>query len=197
MIPLYAHLACCARTAAAILLVLATGCATQAPSTAAAAPDSAELRAMFEADQADRQDITAINWHEVSERDAAREARVRRMLADGTVNTGPDYYHAAMVCQHSDSVEGIQLAHELAMISASLGDRHARWLAAASYDRLLHRLKQPQRFGTQYFQQGDEPLSLVEVSPGVTDSMRRALNVPTLEEAKAREAELRKSTPHP
>lgn len=147
---------------------------------------------LCEADQTDRQNVTDADWHEVSKRDVAREARVREMLAEGTVNTGADYYHAALICQHSMELGGIQLAHELSMISGALGDMRGRWLMAASYDRLLNRLDQPQRFGTQYRQKGNEPMSLGEISPGVTDAMRKAINVPTLEEAKAREEEMRR-----
>ena len=47
----------------------------------------------------------------------------------------------------------------------------------------------PQRFGTQYRSNGpDQPMRLHEVGPGVTDALRRELNVPTLEEARKREA---------
>ena len=74
------------------------------------------------------------------------------------------------------------------------GGESSRWLMAASYDRLLNRLKEPQRFGTQYLSQNGEPVSLGEVRPGVTDSMRAALHVPTLAEAKAREAAMRAMT---
>lgn len=162
------------------------------PAATGSPADNTELRMLCEADQVDRQNMTDADWHEVSKRDVAREARVREMLAEGTVNTGADYYHAALICQHSMDVEGIQLAHELSMISAALGDKRGRWLMAASYDRLLNRLDQPQRFGTQYRQKGNEPMSLGEISPGVTDAMRKAINVPTLEEAKAREEEMRR-----
>lgn len=193
--------------AAVLALTLAPGCAnTQSTNradspalkaTAQPTPDNTELQALCDADQADRQDLHAIDWHEVSERDQAREARVRAMLAAGSVRTGPDYFNAALVCQHSSELDGIQLAHELSMISAALGERRARWLMAASYDRLLNRLNQPQRFATQYFQKGTEPMHLTEIRPGVTDSMRQAINVPTLEQAQAQEAELNRTpTPH-
>lgn len=161
----------------------------------AAAPDNAELAALCAADQADRQTLEGADWEAISARDAAREARVHAMLEENTVRTPRDYFNAALICQHSSEIEGIQLAHELSMISAAMGGGEtARWLMAASYDRLLNRLKEPQRFGTQYLSQNGEPVSLGEVRPGVTDSMRAALHVPTLAEAKAREAAMRAMT---
>lgn len=181
-----------------LLVVLLTalplaGCSSsgQAPQTTVApatASNSGELAAIFKADQADRQGI--IDWHAVSERDEAREKRVREILASGGIQTPGDYYHAAMVFQHSTDGDGMHLAHELAMIGASLGDRKCRWLAAASYDRLLNRLGQQQRFGTQYLGTNGPP-TLGPVLPGVPDSMRAALNVPTLEQAKAREEKIK------
>ena len=51
-----------------------------------------------------------------------------------------------------------------------------------------------QRFGTQYRSTGpNKPCRLYRTEEGVTDALRRALDVPTLAEARAREAELNKS----
>jgi hypothetical protein len=41
-------------------------------------------------------------------------------------------------------------AHVLAVTALGKGNAGARWLAAASLDRYLHRLGQPQIFGTQF-----------------------------------------------
>jgi hypothetical protein len=47
----------------------------------------------------------------------------------------------------------------------------------------------PQRFGTQYRSSGpDQPVRMYEVGPGVTDALRREMNVPSLAEARKREA---------
>ena len=149
-------------------------------------PDSAELQALFDADQADRQ-IRPPDWSVVGPRDRAREARVHEMLAAGLVVTALDYYNAAMIYQHAPGIEGSEMAHELAMISAALGNDRAKWLAAASWDRLLVRLDRGQRFGTQYTVDAAGTKSLEDMEPGVTDAMRAAMHCPTLEEAKARE----------
>src|SRR5258708_20534662 len=99
--------------------------ATSAP----ASTDSADLLILYEQDQADRSG-NAIDGVTMYQRDAERRARVRDLLDAGAVRTAGDYYHAALVFQHADNVEGIQLAHELAIIAAALGNREARWLAA-------------------------------------------------------------------
>jgi hypothetical protein len=52
-------------------------------------------------------------------------------------------------------------------------------------------LKRPQRFGTQYFASGpNQPSRLYEVSPDVTDALRLELGVPSLADARRREAEM-------
>lgn len=177
----------------ALALLLALGaCASPSPDRAAGkGRDSTELAALYTADQADRTPGTApSDWTLVQKNDAAREARVRELLTAGGATTGRDYFHAAMVFQHASEPEGIQLAHELAMIGAGLGNRESRWLAAASYDRLLMYWKRPQRFGTQYRSNEQGQMRLYEVAPGVTDAMRAASDVPSLAAAQAREKEM-------
>lgn len=156
-------------------------------------PDNAELALIYKADQADRLPGTApSDWHDMEKNDLARQARVRELLDSGAVRTGKDYYHAAMVYQHAEGADGVQVAHELAMIGACLGDKSSRWLAAASYDRMLMNLNRPQRFGTQYRSDENGVMKFYQVSEGVTDSMRSALNVPSLAKAKEREKEMQK-----
>lgn len=159
-------------------------------------PDNARLAQIYKEDQADREGpIEKLDWHKISERDLARQAEVKKLLDKGEVVTAKDYYHSAMVFQHASDKQGYKLAHELAWISASMGDKSARWLSAASWDRLLLSMGDKQRFGTQYrsrpdvkFKPGDK--MEFELSPldegAVSDAMRAALGCPTLEEAKKR-----------
>ncbi len=152
---------------------------------------NAELEALYAADQADRTPGTApSDWTVVEKHDLERQTRVRELLDSGEVKSGRDYYRAAMVYQHANGADGVQLAHELAMIGACLGDKDSRWLAAASYDRMLMNLDQPQRFGTQYRSDSEGKLKLYATSDGVTDTMRSALHVPTFREAREREQEM-------
>jgi hypothetical protein len=96
-----------------------------------------------------------------------------------------------MVLQHAPKPEDYLLAHELCVVAVSHGEARAKWLAAATEDRFLMNINRPQRFATQYRSEGpDGPLKLYTVDPAVTDGLRKALGVPTLAEAKKREAKL-------
>lgn len=143
---------------------------------------NAELRTIFEADQADRR--SGIGLAMVA-RDRDRRRRVLELLAAGEVLGGPDHYHAAMVLQHGGSQQSYQRARELALRAAELGHRPGRWLAAAALDRLLVHRGQRQKYGTQYRRWGDKRM-LVEVDPATTDEDRAEWEVRPLAEALAR-----------
>ncbi|MGI4792312.1 MAG: bifunctional nuclease family protein [Janthinobacterium lividum] len=149
---------------------------------------SAELAKLYAEDQSDR--ITKppeqIDWQRVVPRDAARLARIKQFYRGQVLRTGTDFYHAAMVLQHAHSPEDYLLAHEFCVIAISQGVDQAKWLAAATEDRYLKSMGLPQRFGTQYETDGPNgKWSLYEVSPDLTDDMRRALSVPPLSDAQA------------
>ncbi|MBN8732318.1 MAG: hypothetical protein J0L64_17385 [Acidobacteria bacterium] len=111
---------------------------------------NSELKRIYQADQKDRETpLGSSDWKTVGPRDAARRARVRQLIDKGEVRTGLDYERAALVFQHGDTNDDILLAHVLAVTAIGMGNGEARWLAAASLDRYLHRLGQPQVFGTQ------------------------------------------------
>jgi hypothetical protein len=155
--------------------------------------DNEELARLYQEDQGDRTpaNVKDIDWAVVGPRDKARLARVKELYTQNHLQTGVDYYHAALILQHGDTPEDFLLAHELCIVAISKGNRNGRSLAAASEDRFLMNIGRPQRFGTQY--RADPitaPLRLYKVDSGVTDELRRALDVPSLAEAKAREAEL-------
>jgi hypothetical protein len=66
------------------------------------------------------------------------------------VNTQNDLYRVAVILLHSDLPKDFLAAHRLATIAGLLGHRSARWLAAASLDRLMMSLGMPQTYGTQF-----------------------------------------------
>ena len=119
---------------------------------------------------------------------------MKELYAQYRLQTGADYYHAAMLLQHGDVPEDYLLAHEFCVVALSRGknDGDTRWLAAASEDRFLMNIGRPQRFATQYQSISHSPMKLYTVDAGVTDELRRALNVPPLARAKQREAEMNK-----
>ena len=166
----------------------------QAPSVQAV-KDNEELARMFREDQADRMPPSGkpIDWATVAPRDKARLARAKELYAQNRLQTGADYYHAAMLLQHGVVPEDYLLAHEFCVVAISRGknDGDTRWLAAASEDRFLMNIGRPQRFATQYQSIGpNSPMKLYTVDSGVTDELRRALDVPPLARAKEREAEM-------
>jgi len=127
------------------------------------------------------------------EQDAQRLSQTMAIYQSDGLRTGADYFHAAMVLQHGGKTEDYLLAHEFCMASIALGYEHARWLSAASYDRLLKSLGRPQRFGTQYgSQQPGGPMKLHDTEDGVRDSLRSVLNVQSLAISKAKEATMTK-----
>jgi hypothetical protein len=154
--------------------------------------DSEELSKLYAEDQADRKPKggKAIDWTEVGPRDKARLARVKELYGAGKLQTGPDYYHAAMVLQHAPEPRDHLLAHELCVVAVGKGDKRAKWLAAASEDRFLMGIGRPQRFGTQFQAAGGGPFRLHKVEEGVSDELRKEFGVPSLEESKKREEKL-------
>lgn len=156
--------------------------------------DNEELERLFREDQLDRSEMNGrpIDWKAVDARDKTREKRVKELYASNQLYTGADYYHVAMVLQHASTPEDYLLAHELCVVAISKGDERAKWLAAASEDRFLMEIGRPQRFATQFRSEGNSPMRLYQTDQAVTDELRRALNVPSLAQAKMREARMNK-----
>jgi|HubBroStandDraft_1064217.scaffolds.fasta_scaffold115893_2 hypothetical protein len=84
------------------------------------------------------------------ERLEVRKATLRAMLADGEIKSAMDFKEAAFIFQHGDNPEDCLFAHVLAMEALARGEASAKWIAAATLDRYLQSIKQPQIFGTQY-----------------------------------------------
>lgn len=55
-----------------------------------------------------------------------------------------------MVFQHGDQAEDCLKAHALAIVAITRGKPNADWIAAATLDRYLQRIGQPQIYGTQF-----------------------------------------------
>ena len=166
---------------------------TKAPEvvTLSAAEVREELARMFAEDQSDRT-TEPVNPQYVVPRDAARLARVKQLYHSQAIQTGEDYFHAAMILQHSPNTDDYLLAHEFCVAAIGAGVEQAKWLAAASEDRFLMNVKRPQRFGTQYQINTNGGWLLYEVDPEVQDSLRSAFNVPSLIESQAQADEMSK-----
>jgi hypothetical protein len=86
----------------------------------------------------------------VEKRDAERRKRVREMLARDEVKTAQDFHDASFIFQHSQEPKDYLLAHVLAVEAVIKGDDSSKWISAATLDRYLQAIGQPQVFGTQY-----------------------------------------------
>jgi len=123
------------------------------------------MRKIYEDDQKDRSDESG---------DARRREQVRRLINEGKVQSGEDYYYAAFIFQHGQKAPDYLYAHVLAVTAVNKGLHSAMWLSAATLDRYLHSIQQPQVFGTQFGSLTDnrddqEPYDRVTVS----DSLRK------------------------
>ena len=154
--------------------------------------DNPELARLYREDQSDRapENEKLLGWKTISARDKTRELRAKELYAKNALQTGADYYHAAMILQHADLPEDYLLAHELCVVAISKGEWRAKSLAAKSEDRFLMEINRPQRFGTQFVSQNNGPFRLYTMETGVTDELRLLMDVPSLAEAKAREAQM-------
>ena len=117
------------------------------------ASSQATIKQLLDEDQNDRRgamSMTPEQWKKISARDAERRREVHKMLDAGALKTGEDFEDASVIFQHGDTPQDYLLAHVLAMAAMEKGDAQARWIAAATLDRYLQAVKQPQVFGTQY-----------------------------------------------
>lgn len=162
----------------------------------AAAALSQELADIAKADQDDRKGDARLSGdtaEALKERDAKRRERVVMMVRASQVVAADDYYNAALVMQHGEVPEDFLLAHELAMVAAFKGRADAKWLSAASLDRLLQSIGRPQSFGTQYQYKGDSPWTQDPMDrTAMPDALRKEFGVPTLREQKVKLEELNK-----
>lgn len=104
--------------------------------------------------------------------------QVQQIIDNGLLVDPQDFYYAAMVFQHGDTLSDIQQANNLAQQSMSMGYEPAKWLYAASYDRCLVFQDLPQKYGTQYRYDQNGKQIYLPIDPDTTDAERLALNVP-------------------
>ncbi len=97
-----------------------------------------------------RNGISKFSEEELTARGKARQTKVRALLAAGELKTGEDFHEAAFIFQHGNNSEDCLFAHVLAMGAVLKGSDEAKWVEAATLDRYLQSIGQPQVFGTQY-----------------------------------------------
>jgi hypothetical protein len=170
------------RILAAALLLLSV-----APASPAAAQQdrttNPEMTAIFVADQAAREEPAKIDWEVVAAADKARRTRTLALLDSGALDSADDFYHAAYVFQHGDDPEDFLKAHALAIVAVARGKQEATWIAAATLDRYLQRIGQPQIYGTQFRHPPKEKWTQEPYRRDLlSDAVRKASGVPPLAE---------------
>jgi hypothetical protein len=167
------------RLALVLLLFLSPFClqaqATSTRNSPLPVSDNPTLTEMFTVDQKARES-DHVDWAKLTKDDEQRRNDLRQMLSVGGVRTGNDYFHAAMIFQHGQNPDEYLMAHVLAMDAVALGSKEARWLSAATLDRYLLSIWQPQVLGTQFH---GEPnfggMTHDKINPAiVSDPMRNA-----------------------
>lgn len=168
----------------ALLFCLAPGVMGQE-----ATADNAEMATIFDADQAIRTGWKPENAHDpefirgMIASDLARRKRTAELLESGDLATANDFYRAAFIYQHGGDPSSYLIAHTLAVAAAARGHEKAGWIAAASLDRYLQSIGQPQIYGTQTTTtSGSEPTKDPFDRTVIPDSLRTNLGVPTLAE---------------
>src|SRR5437899_3041841 len=121
--------------------VVAVGCQQDKRRTTNVQNVKSTMRKIYEEDQKDRTDEAG---------DARRREQVRQLISEGKVQSGEDYYYAAFIFQHGQKPSDYLYAHVLAVTAVNKGLHNAIWLSAATLDRYLQSIRQPQVFGTQF-----------------------------------------------
>jgi hypothetical protein len=153
---------------------------------------NSELQTLFRADQDERAnhpDVGTPEYLALRERDAERRRRLQNIVASEGLKEIEDYYNAAWILNHGETVEEIWQAHVLAKKAAELGFSRARWLAAATYDRWLMYQGKPQKYGTQIVPDGKRQ-RVWDVDPTTSDVERQEWDVPLPEDMERRAEEV-------
>ena len=162
-------------------------------------PDNSRLTELFQHDQSDRNPGPTRNGDQIVAEDERRQKEVLAIMRDGGLATANDYFHAAMVFQHSNAPEDNALAYGLAVTAARLDptNKMAKWLSAAAWDRTLMRRNKPQWYGTQFVKDlatGKWEIYRVDET-AVTDADREKTGVPPLARQRAQADELNAEKP--
>lgn len=148
---------------------------------------SLKMANLIFADQAVRRFPGSVDPLKVSEEDTSRRVEVLVYIQNGEIHAGRDLIYAAFIFQHGDCSAHYQFANRLAQIAMDAGFSDARWIYAATLDRYLMSLGEPQKYGTQYTWIEGE-FKLYPVDPATTDDERAQYNVPPLQEALEKQA---------
>jgi hypothetical protein len=148
-----------------------------------------EVHRLYLEDQEDRgagaDGRESLPWAEMEPRDRSRRERVHELLVASALKTGEDFHDAAFIYQHGQTSKDYLLAHVLAIVAIQKGDAKSLWISAATLDRYLFSIDQPQIFGTQYHSKKDSPVTQEPYDRElVPDALRLTVCVPSLDQQK-------------
>lgn len=154
-------------------------------SAAASIADHPRLVAIYAEDQSDR-----IDWKhkkmtskQLVERDEQRRAEVLALLAAGQVRTGHDFFCAAVVFHHGNTLDHYRTAVSLAWVGMTLdpANKDHLYLVASSWDRFMMKQNRPQWYGTKCVYEAGRPTGLYPVDEtAVTDDDRARFDLKPL-----------------
>ena len=164
------------------------------PVYAQALSDNPEMTRIFNDDQDIRKTgLKGLDVNAVLKADTERREATRALLDTGKLTTGTYFSQAAFIFQHGHTPADYLLAHSLAIAAAAKGRTDAAWIAAASLDRYLDSIKQPQVFGTQFQLKDKGPVTQEPYDRTVvSDRLRAIMGVPPLAEQEKRRQSLEK-----
>jgi hypothetical protein len=113
-------------------------------------------------------------------KDRERRNRVATLLENGVAKTGQDYYAAAIIYQHGETIKDFSNAYQLALTAVHMGASKAMPIAAMAFDRWQVYAGQLQHFGTQY--RCDPRCHLEPFDPTVTNQERAAWGISPIED---------------
>ena len=160
-------------------------------------PVAAEILTMVDEEQRMRYNDT-LDWSLVAAADLQHRQRVFELLAQGAISDPENLYRAALVLQHADPSscrECYRLAYYLALEAVNKGFNEARNLAATCLDRSLVYSGQPQKYGTQFYQDSIGKWYLFDIDSLTTDSERIIWQIPRLDSILARLDKLNQNQP--
>ena len=163
---------------------VAIGLAILATAQQASTPVN-EVHRLYTQDQADRGvgPAKSLPWEQIDPRVRSRRIRVHELLESNQLKTAEDFHDAAFIYQHGHDPEDYLLAHILAMVAVQKGDTKSLWISAATLDRYLQTIGQPQVFGTQYNNHDDSPYTQAPYNRDlVPDQLRALFCVPDTEQ---------------
>jgi hypothetical protein len=166
-----------------VLRFIAAGCLSYSMLAQLKSTSGSEVHQLYLEDQADRGvGGKSLPWEETELRDRTRRLRVHDLLAAGELKTAQDFHDAAFIYQHGKDPEEYLLAHVLATVAVQKGDAQSLWISAATLDRYLQAIGQPQVFGTQYSNHDDSPYTQAPYNRDlIPDQLRGVFCVPDME----------------